>query len=122
MEELSSLTVSQREQFLVENDVFGIYNYFDASDVSTQKYMMEIQRDKQLDYLMKGLRQLGPQFSSLDANRPWLCYWILHSIALLGETVDDELESNAIDFLGRCQGSEGGYGGGPGQVSICLFL
>jgi len=21
-----------------------------------------------------------------------------------------------------CQGSEGGYGGGPGQVSICLFL
>jgi len=39
MEELSSLTVSQREQFLVENDVFGIYNYFDASDVSTQKYM-----------------------------------------------------------------------------------
>jgi protein farnesyltransferase subunit beta len=116
MEELSSLTVSQREQFLVENDVFGIYNYFDASDVSTQKYMMEIQRDKQLDYLMKGLRQLGPQFSSLDANRPWLCYWILHSIALLGETVDDELESNAIDFLGRCQGSEGGYGGGPGQL------
>lgn len=29
---------------------------------------MEIQRDKQLDYLMKGLRQLGPQFSSLDAK------------------------------------------------------
>ncbi|CAL9224117.1 unnamed protein product, partial [Arabidopsis halleri] len=116
MEELPSFTVSQREQFLVENDVFGIYNYFDASDIFTQKYMLEIQRDKQLDYLMKGLRQLGPQFSSLDANRPWLCYWILHSIALLGESVDDELENNAIDFLVRCQGSDGGYGGGPGQL------
>ena len=44
MEELSSLTVSQREQFLVENDVFGIYNYFDASDVSTQKYMSFFRR------------------------------------------------------------------------------
>lgn len=117
-------------------------------------------------------------------SRPWLCYWILHSIALLGESVDDELEKNAIDFLGRCQvrsfkficfvcclsqswkffwfshpfflifcfkvhvffflflllshesvhlvlslrsliasqGSDGGYGGGPGQVSICLFF
>ncbi|VVB09361.1 unnamed protein product [Arabis nemorensis] len=116
MEELSSITVSQREQFLVENDVFGIYNYFDAGDIATQKFMVEIQRDKQLDYLMRGLRQLAPSFSSLDANRPWLCYWILHSIALLGESVDDELENNVIDFLGRCQGSEGGYGGGPGQL------
>ena len=90
-------------------------------------------------------------------SRPWVCYWIIHSIALLGESVDDDLENNAIDFLGRCQvrllkfflrqswkpfcfffsffiwylvgvhvllvqGSDGGYGGGPGQVSICLFL
>ncbi|XP_010441123.1 PREDICTED: protein farnesyltransferase subunit beta [Camelina sativa] len=116
MEELPILTVSQREQFLVENDVFGIFGYFEASDVSTQRYMLEIQRDKQLDYLMKGFRQLGREFSSLDANRPWLCYWILHSIALLGESVDDELENNAIEFLGRCQGSDGGYGGGPGQL------
>ncbi|CAN8273018.1 unnamed protein product [Cochlearia groenlandica] len=116
MEELPSITVSQREQFLVENDVFGIYGYFDSSDISLQKFLLEIQRDKHLDYLMKGLRQLGPSFSSLDANRPWLCYWILHSIALLGESVDDELGDNIIDFLGRCQGSDGGYGGGPGQL------
>ncbi|KAF2565521.1 hypothetical protein F2Q68_00026937 [Brassica cretica] len=115
MEELPSITASQREQFLVENDVFGMYSYFDSSDIATQKFMVEIQRDKQLDYLMNGLRQLGPSFSSLDANRPWVCYWIIHSIALLGESVDDDLENNAIDFLGRCQGSDGGYGGGPGQ-------
>ncbi|CAN6839179.1 unnamed protein product [Brassica oleracea] len=116
MEELPSITVSQREQFLVENDVFRMYSYFDTSDIATQKFMVEIQRDKQLDYLMNGLRQLGPSFSSLDANRPWVCYWIIHSIALLGESVDDDLENNAIDFLGRCQGSDGGYGGGPGQL------
>ncbi|KAH0929332.1 hypothetical protein HID58_015059, partial [Brassica napus] len=116
MEELPSITVSQREQFLVENDVFGMYSYFDTSDIATQKFMVEIQRDKQLDYLMNGLRQLGPSFSSLDANRPWVCYWIIHSIALLGESVDDDLENNTIDFLGRCQGSDGGYGGGPGQL------
>ncbi|KAL0773555.1 hypothetical protein Bca101_038706 [Brassica carinata] len=116
MEELPSITVSQREQFLVENDVFGMYSYFDTSDIATQKFIVEIHRDKQLDYLMNGLRQLGPSFSSLDANRPWVCYWIIHSIALLGESVDDDLENNAIDFLGRCQGSDGGYGGGPGQL------
>lgn len=36
-------------------------------------------------------------------SRPWLCYWILHSIALLGDSVDTALEHNAIDFLSRCQ-------------------
>ncbi|CAH2080019.1 unnamed protein product [Thlaspi arvense] len=116
MEELSRITVSQREQFLVENDVFGIYSCFNASDFASQKFLVEIQRDKQLDYLMDGLRKLSPSFSSLDANRPWICYWILHSIALLGDSVDDELENNTIDFLGRCQDSDGGYGGGPGQL------
>ncbi|RID66066.1 hypothetical protein BRARA_D01232 [Brassica rapa] len=117
MEDLPSMTVSQRDQFLVLNDVFRIYSDFDASDIATQIFTVEIQRDKQLDYLMNGLRHLGPSFSSLDANRPWICYWILHSIALLGESVDDELENNTIDFLGRCQGSDGGYGGGPGQLA-----
>ncbi|CAN7059690.1 unnamed protein product [Brassica rapa subsp. trilocularis] len=117
MEEIPSMTVSQRDQFLVLNDVFRIYSDFDASDIATQIFTVEIQRDKQLDYLMNGLRHLGPSFSSLDANLPWICYWILHSIALLGESVDDELENNTIDFLGRCQGSDGGYGGGPGQLA-----
>lgn len=40
---------------------------------------------------------------SVSSSRPWLCYWILHSIALLGDSVDDELENNTIDFLSRCQ-------------------
>ncbi|XP_010528258.1 PREDICTED: protein farnesyltransferase subunit beta isoform X2 [Tarenaya hassleriana] len=116
MEQPPCITVSQREQFLVENDVFQIYSHFDSSDFATQKFVAEIQRDKQLDYLMKGLKHLGPSFSSLDANRPWLCYWILHSIALLGESVDKELENDTMDFLGRCEDPDGGYGGGPGQL------
>lgn len=36
-------------------------------------------------------------------SRPWVCYWILHSIALLGDSVDDVLERNTIEFLRRCQ-------------------
>uniref|UniRef100_A0A165WRE6 Protein farnesyltransferase subunit beta n=1 Tax=Daucus carota subsp. sativus TaxID=79200 RepID=A0A165WRE6_DAUCS len=55
-------------------------------------------------------------FWILFNSRPWLCYWILHSIALLGDSVDDELEDRAIDFLDRCQDKNGGYGGGPGQL------
>ena len=36
-------------------------------------------------------------------SRPWLCYWILHSLALLGESMDTEIEDNVVDFLSRCQ-------------------
>uniref|UniRef100_A0A5B7BYD1 Protein farnesyltransferase subunit beta n=1 Tax=Davidia involucrata TaxID=16924 RepID=A0A5B7BYD1_DAVIN len=109
-------TVTQQEQRMVESQVFHLFQLFRNLPHNAQTVMLELPRDKHMEFLTKGLRQLGPSFSCLDANRPWLCYWILHSIALLGESVDAELENNAIDFLNRCQDSDGGYGGGPGQM------
>ncbi|KAF8390402.1 hypothetical protein HHK36_024928 [Tetracentron sinense] len=113
----SKPTVTQRDQWMVEGKVFEIYKLFGNVPRHAQTLMLELQRDKHMEYLTKGLRQLGPGFCVLDANRTWLCYWILHSIALLGESVEDELENNAIDFLSHCQDPNGGYGGGPGQAS-----
>ncbi|GAB2278144.1 hypothetical protein Dimus_012840 [Dionaea muscipula] len=110
------LTVTQREQFMVEGQVFSIYKHFSDLPRSAKNIMLELARDKHIEYLTKGLRRLGSSFCVLDANRPWLCYWILHSLALLGETIDEELENNAVDFLNRCQDPNGGYSGGPGQM------
>uniref|UniRef100_A0A803MMJ5 Prenyltransferase alpha-alpha toroid domain-containing protein n=1 Tax=Chenopodium quinoa TaxID=63459 RepID=A0A803MMJ5_CHEQI len=76
---------------------------------------MEIASDKHAEYLTNGLKWLPASFCVLDANRPWLCYWILHSLALLGESFDDNLERD-VDFLSQCQDPHGGYGGGPGQA------
>ncbi|XVE67941.1 hypothetical protein DITRI_Ditri09bG0028100 [Diplodiscus trichospermus] len=116
MESLASLTVSQRDQILVEQQVFSIYKAFYDMPPGSQSIMLELQRENHVEYLTKGLKQLGPSFCVLDANRPWICYWILHSIALMDEVVDPELEDNTIDFLNRCQDPNGGYGGGPGQM------
>ncbi|KAI3704784.1 hypothetical protein L1987_75013 [Smallanthus sonchifolius] len=109
-------TISQEEQWTLEGQVFHIYRMFCDIPPNSQSAMLELQRDSHMEYLVKGLRHLGPSFSVLDANRPWICYWILHSIALLGESVDVALEHNAIDFISRCQDQHGGYGGGPGQM------
>lgn len=109
-------TLTQQQQCMVENQVFERFNLFMSLPQNAQKVMLEIQRDNHIEYLTRGLRQLGPSFAVLDANRPWLCYWILHSIALLGDSVEPELEDSAIDFLNRCQHPLGGYGGGPGQL------
>ncbi|KAJ4973707.1 hypothetical protein NE237_006881 [Protea cynaroides] len=110
------LTVTQREQWEVDAKVSEIYQFFSSLPHHAQTIMLELRRDKHLEFLTKGLRQLGPSFSVLDANRAWLCYWILHSIALLGESVDSELENRVIDFINLCQDPSGGYAGGPGQM------
>ncbi|KAM7476424.1 hypothetical protein LguiB_023667 [Lonicera macranthoides] len=112
----SSLTVTEVEQRKLESQVFHIYHLFTDLPHNAQTVMLELQRDMHIEFLTRGLRQLAPSFAVLDASRPWLCYWILHSVALLGEYVDAELENNAIDFLTRCQDPNGGYGGGPGQM------
>ncbi|TSR99406.1 Protein farnesyltransferase subunit beta [Bagarius yarrelli] len=51
----------------------------------------------------------------LDASRPWLCYWILHSLELLEEPVPASIASDVCQFLSRCQSPTGGFAGGPGQ-------
>ncbi|KAE8706255.1 Protein farnesyltransferase subunit beta [Hibiscus syriacus] len=117
MESLTSPTVTQRDQLLVEQQVFSLFKTFYNMPPSSQSFMLELQRENHVEYLTNGLKQLGPSFCVLDANRPWICYWILHSIALMDEFVDPELEDNTIDFLSRCEDPNGGYGGGPGQAS-----
>jgi len=52
-----------------------------------------------------------------DASRTWICYWILHSLSLLEVKLPEDLKDALVDFLGRCQSPEGGFGGGPGQMA-----
>lgn len=114
--EIERGTKTQEDQWRVESQVFQIYNLFQGIPPNSQLAILELQRDKHIEYLTKGLKQLSRSFTVLDANRPWLCYWMLHSIALLRDCVDDKLENDCIDFLSRCQDPKGGYGGGPGQM------
>lgn len=70
-------------------------------------------------YLVRGLHHLPEYFTGLDASRPWIVYWILHSIELLGtlKQLPSDLIARCIDFLRRCQHPDGGFGGGPGQAA-----
>ena len=66
--------------------------------------------------LISGLQRLSEPYECLDASRPWLCYWILHSLALLENLPSADVLQRVVDFLARCQHPEGGFCGGPGQV------
>lgn len=47
----------------------------------------------------------------LDASRPWMCYWGVHSLNLLGYQISEEMKSEIVTFLKTCVHPDGGYGG-----------
>ena len=62
----------------------------------------ELNREKTLVFLRKGLQSLSEGYCCLDASRPWLVYWIVHSLELLDEDVDDEkLKKAIVKFLAQ---------------------
>mmetsp|Transcript_2828 Transcript_2828/g.11543 ORF Transcript_2828/g.11543 Transcript_2828/m.11543 type:complete len:464 (-) Transcript_2828:1720-3111(-) len=78
---------------------------------------VRLRRPKHVKYLRMGLEYLPAGYGSLDASRPWIVYWIVHSLELLGASASEDpaLSSRIVRFLGRCRSPEGGYGGGPQQ-------
>ena len=96
-------------------------------------------RHRHVAYLRRGLERLSSGMACLDASRPWLCYWMLHGLELLGAPPVD-LGPRCVSFLRRCHALPretgagaadggnafvslghgcGGFGGGPGQLSHC---
>ncbi|CAG2181776.1 unnamed protein product, partial [Oppiella nova] len=109
---------TSEEQRKVEESVERCYEEIEGI-VENDNQAPHLLRDKHQKYLIRGLSQpLHQSFQCLDASRPWLTYWITHSLAILD--LDSHLELNAIKiikFLTNCKNKEGGYGGGPQQIS-----
>ncbi len=67
-------------------------------------------------YLRRHLEApLPPAFVALDASTPWLVYWVVHGLDLLGDAVGDADAARLLAALAACQHPAGGFGGGPGQ-------
>jgi protein farnesyltransferase subunit beta len=74
-------------------------------------------RDKTVAYLRKSLSEpLHSGYVSLDASRPWLVYWMLHALELLGAFPGDLVPRLRAALL-QCRTASGeGFGGGLDQV------
>lgn len=95
-----------------------------TSNIINGENEIRLMRDLHAVYLKKGLLGLPGGFVSLDASRPWLCYWILHALYLL-KREPVHLYPSVVSFLSHCQNQcgsgagVGGFGGGPTQLSHC---
>ncbi|KAK9804940.1 hypothetical protein WJX73_001089 [Symbiochloris irregularis] len=110
-------TDTSKQQLDLEKCVQDIYSELLAVDQAEQEALLTLRRPDHIKYLHGGLQTLSSSYVSLDASRPWICYWILHSLALLGAPLPSGLTSkDIVAFLQSCQAKGGGYGGGPRQL------
>ncbi|KNC48295.1 farnesyltransferase [Thecamonas trahens ATCC 50062] len=68
-------------------------------------------------FVRRGLGRLGAGYQTLDASRPWIVYWCLNALDLMGAPLGEDLEAGVISFLSHCQDPNGGFAGGPGQLA-----
>ncbi|XP_011137392.2 protein farnesyltransferase subunit beta [Harpegnathos saltator] len=99
-------TATTIEQNRIEDDVLTLYQLCKEPTLIKQRH---------ISFLKKSINNLSGAYECLDCSKPWLCYWILHSLEILGERLGDEEYSKIAGFLAKCQSPEGGFGGGPGQ-------
>lgn len=107
-------TQTSQEQIQVEASVLKCFKSFkSALDVYPDVPVLD--RDNHIQFLMRGLTKLSSSYECLDSSRPWLCYWILHSLELLECSLSEERALEIAEFLRHCQHPDGGFGGGPMQ-------
>jgi len=70
-----------------------------------------------VEYLRRGLEKpLGRSYTSLDASRPWLIYWMLHALTVL-DAFPTDLVEGIREALAVCKLENGeGFGGGFMQM------
>lgn len=103
----TSTSILQRQ---VEDSLISIYQSSPAS--------LDLERFAHFQYLTNLSHTLPRHYSSLDASRTWMVYWILHSIDTLNlmSQINHDLD-RFVNFLTLCQHGKGGFGGGPGQMA-----
>ncbi|KAJ8966127.1 hypothetical protein NQ314_003734 [Rhamnusium bicolor] len=107
-------TKSSEEQSDVEDSVLKKYEDLHIK-LKINPNLPELLKEQHKKYLLSTIVYLSHAYECLDASRPWLCYWILHPLSLMGVRLDDTRKSHIVKFLGKCQSPSGGFGGGPGQ-------
>lgn len=75
-----------------------------------------LRREEHIRFLHKGLGDLPSPYTASDATRPWMLYWALAALSVLGQDVS-EYRERVISTVKAMQNTTGGFGGGHGHLS-----
>jgi len=111
-------TESSIVQKEVENNVKPLFQpYHIMEDNRIDIDHITLNRHAHIKFLRVGTKGLSSQAVGLDASQPWICYYIFHSLDLLGATFSKNDIEKALNTIRACQNQTGGFGGGPQQFS-----
>ena len=67
----------------------------------------QLRKNAHMQYLVRNLLQGFPvRYTSQDASQPWLMYWTLHALALLGVDLDPDNKQMYDDLLPNMKASQ----------------
>ena len=84
--------------------ILPFYQEFEHFQPDELPEILMLLRAAHIQYLQNGIGQLPASFVSLDASRPWIVYWIAHSLSLLDAKLPDKPNADdVVFFLSCCQ-------------------
>lgn len=74
---MSQLSVEQQSPSVVRTylQVLTLYTSYTNLETDAIGHQLKLHRSAHVAYMHGCLGKLGPGFASLDASRPWICYW-----------------------------------------------
>ena len=80
---LDPFTATTREQAALTQRVRQFYSQFASLPAEERREHLRLRREAHVRYAGGGLSALPAGFTALDASRPWIVFWVVHSLALL---------------------------------------
>ncbi|KAJ1935309.1 CAAX farnesyltransferase (FTase) subunit beta, partial [Linderina pennispora] len=114
-------TETSLAQFTVENSIGDQYmRYIDpdtlehGGEIDDTQYRLSRPRHEQ--FLRDAIAEGSGLSKYMDALQPWLIFWSLNSLAILGSEIRPDLAERALESLRLMQDPSGGFGGGNRQI------
>lgn len=105
------LTRTTEDQSDTENAIKAIYD-----DILESGKIPNLLKDKHARFLKMALGPLPDMFKALDASQPWIYYWVLNSLDVMGVEIPQDVKSQVSKKLLALIHKDGGIGGGAGQL------
>ncbi|WVO15378.1 hypothetical protein L204_103035 [Cryptococcus depauperatus] len=81
-----------------------------------------LRKTEHMSFLASTFFQLPGKYVSLDASRPWLVFWTIHSLDLLGVVLDQDTKDRIVSTILHFLSPIGGFAGGPANSQLPHLL
>lgn len=93
----TNTSISQNQ---VEKKIEKLFEQF-CSKASCDPEAPVLYKENHMAYIKKHMFVLPENYECLDSSRPWLCYWLCQSLALLNCELSVVEKSNVVTFLSK---------------------